>query len=71
MRFGVLSTPVHGAATPPEVQLAEHRELVATAQQLGFDPIAAGQHFLGSDLRYYQPIPYLIIWPVRAERCAS
>jgi alkanesulfonate monooxygenase SsuD/methylene tetrahydromethanopterin reductase-like flavin-dependent oxidoreductase (luciferase family) len=60
MRFGVLSTPVYSAATPPEVQLSEHRELVSTAEQLGFDAICAGQHFLGSELRYYQPIPYLM-----------
>ena len=60
MRFGVLSTPVHGAATSPEQQLAEHRELVGTAEQLGFDAISAGQHFLGSELRYYQPVPYLL-----------
>ena len=60
MRFGVLSTPVHGAAAPPEQQLAEHRELVGVAEQLGFDAVCAGQHFLGSELRYYQPIPYLL-----------
>ena len=35
-------------------------ELVATAEQLGFDAIVAGQHFLGSELRYYQPVPYLL-----------
>jgi alkanesulfonate monooxygenase SsuD/methylene tetrahydromethanopterin reductase-like flavin-dependent oxidoreductase (luciferase family) len=60
MRFGVLSTPVHSASSPPQLQLAEHRELVTTAEQLGFDAIVAGQHFLGSELRYYQPIPYLL-----------
>jgi alkanesulfonate monooxygenase SsuD/methylene tetrahydromethanopterin reductase-like flavin-dependent oxidoreductase (luciferase family) len=60
MRFGILSTPVHSAASPPQVQLAEHRELVSTAEQLGFDAIVAGQHFLGADLRYYQPVPYLL-----------
>jgi alkanesulfonate monooxygenase SsuD/methylene tetrahydromethanopterin reductase-like flavin-dependent oxidoreductase (luciferase family) len=60
MRFGVLSTPVHSAASPAELQLSEHRELVSTAEQLGFDAIVAGQHFLGSELRYYQPIPYLL-----------
>ncbi len=60
MRFGVLSTPVHSAASSPQIQLGEHRELVRTAEQLGFDAIVAGQHFLGSELRYYQPVPYLL-----------
>jgi alkanesulfonate monooxygenase SsuD/methylene tetrahydromethanopterin reductase-like flavin-dependent oxidoreductase (luciferase family) len=60
MRFGILSTPVYSAATSPEVQLSEHRELVSIAEQLGFDAIVAGQHYLGSELRYYQPIPYLL-----------
>jgi alkanesulfonate monooxygenase SsuD/methylene tetrahydromethanopterin reductase-like flavin-dependent oxidoreductase (luciferase family) len=60
MRFGILSTPVHAAGSPPELQLAEHRELVGLAEQLGFDAIVAGQHFLGSELRYYQPVPYLL-----------
>jgi alkanesulfonate monooxygenase SsuD/methylene tetrahydromethanopterin reductase-like flavin-dependent oxidoreductase (luciferase family) len=60
MRFGILSTPVHSAGSPPELQLAEHRELIALAEQLGFDAIVAGQHFLGSELRYYQPVPYLL-----------
>jgi len=60
MQFGILSTPVHSAASSPELQLAEHRELVSTAQELGFDAIVAGQHFLGAELRYYQPVPYLL-----------
>lgn len=59
MRAGILLTAVHDASTPPEQQVAEHRELVQTAEQLGFDLIVCGQHFLGTELRYYQPIPYL------------
>jgi alkanesulfonate monooxygenase SsuD/methylene tetrahydromethanopterin reductase-like flavin-dependent oxidoreductase (luciferase family) len=59
MRAGLLLTAVHDASTPPSQQVAEHRELVQTAEQLGFDLIVCGQHFLGTELRYYQPIPYL------------
>jgi alkanesulfonate monooxygenase SsuD/methylene tetrahydromethanopterin reductase-like flavin-dependent oxidoreductase (luciferase family) len=51
--------PIYGAETPPERQLQEHRELVQSAALLGFDLIVAGQHFLGTELRYYQPVPYL------------
>lgn len=58
--FGILTTPIYGAETPYQQQLAEHRELVETAEQLGFEMMVAGQHFLGSELRYYQPIPYLL-----------
>ncbi len=57
--FGVLPTPIYGAETSYRQQLAEHRELVATAEQLGFTAMVCGQHFLGSELRYFQPVPYL------------
>src|SRR3954469_22927859 len=59
MRYGLLLTSAHDASTPPAQHIAEHRELVETADQLGFDVVVAGQHFLGTELRYYQPIPYL------------
>jgi alkanesulfonate monooxygenase SsuD/methylene tetrahydromethanopterin reductase-like flavin-dependent oxidoreductase (luciferase family) len=59
MKFGILTTPVWGRETDPAVQFAEHKELVQTAEQLGFSVMVAGQHFLGSELRYYQPVPYL------------
>src|ERR1700740_1906839 len=59
MRAGILLTAVHDASTPPAQQVAEHRELVQTAEQLGFELIICGQHFLGTELRYYQPVPYL------------
>ncbi|MDA0646127.1 LLM class flavin-dependent oxidoreductase, partial [Nonomuraea ferruginea] len=59
VRFGILTTPIHGAETPYGQQLREHRELVRVADQLGFDMMVAGQHFLGTELRYYQPVPYL------------
>ena len=29
------------------------------AAQLGIDGVVCGQHFLGTEMRYYQPIPYL------------
>jgi alkanesulfonate monooxygenase SsuD/methylene tetrahydromethanopterin reductase-like flavin-dependent oxidoreductase (luciferase family) len=60
LTFGILPTPIYGAETPYRQQLAEHRELVSTAEQLGFGAMVCGQHFLGSELRYYQPVPYLI-----------
>ena len=59
LRFGILPTPIHGAETPYARQLAEHRELVVAAEALGFDHMVCGQHFLGTELRYYQPVPYL------------
>ena len=59
MKFGILATPIYGKETDPAVQFAEHKELLQLAEQLGFDTIVAGQHFLGTELRYYQPVPYL------------
>lgn len=59
MKFGVLTTPVWGRETDPQIQFAQHRELVQVAEQLGFGAMVAGQHFLGGELRYYQPVPYL------------
>jgi alkanesulfonate monooxygenase SsuD/methylene tetrahydromethanopterin reductase-like flavin-dependent oxidoreductase (luciferase family) len=59
LHFGILPTPIYGAETPYRQQLDEHAELVRTAEQLGFDHMVCGQHFLGTELRYYQPVPYL------------
>lgn len=59
MKFGLLMTSVWDRTTPPAQQFAEHRELVQLADQLGFGSMVAGQHFLGNELRYYQPVPYL------------
>jgi len=59
VKFGVLLTAVWGRQDAPATQLAQHRELVETAEQLGFGLMVAGQHFLGNELRYYQPVPYL------------
>jgi len=59
VKYGLLLTAIHDASIPPAQQVAEHRELVATAAELGFNTVFCGQHFLGSELRYYQPIPYL------------
>ena len=59
MKFGILLTAVHGRDTPPEVQIREHREMVELAEQLGFDSMVCGQHFLGKELRYYPPVQYL------------
>lgn len=60
MKFGVLLTAVWGRHDEPRVQLAQHREMVELAEQLGFGLMVAGQHFLGAELRYYQPVPYLM-----------
>jgi alkanesulfonate monooxygenase SsuD/methylene tetrahydromethanopterin reductase-like flavin-dependent oxidoreductase (luciferase family) len=60
LRFGILPTPIYGAETPHQQHLGEHRELVSTAEQLGFEFMVCGQHFLGTELRYYQPVPYLV-----------
>jgi alkanesulfonate monooxygenase SsuD/methylene tetrahydromethanopterin reductase-like flavin-dependent oxidoreductase (luciferase family) len=68
LRYGILLTAVHGGDAPPERQLAEHRELVSLADQLGFGVMVAGQHFLGGELRYYQPIPYLAHMAQHAPR---
>lgn len=59
MKFGILLTSIYDASTDPRQQRREHEELVRTAEELGFDLMVAGQHFLGSELRYYQPIPWL------------
>lgn len=59
LAFGILPTPIYGAETSYRQQLAEHQELVTVAEQLGFSAMVCGQHFLGSELRYYQPVPYL------------
>src|ERR1700676_2334929 len=58
-KFGILTTPVWGRETDPRIQLAQHKEVVQMAQQLGFSAMVAGQHFLGGELRYPQPVPYL------------
>jgi alkanesulfonate monooxygenase SsuD/methylene tetrahydromethanopterin reductase-like flavin-dependent oxidoreductase (luciferase family) len=59
MKHGILLTSVHDGSVDPRVQVREHEELVRTAEQLGFDLMVCGQHFLGSELRYYQPVPWL------------
>ncbi|GAA2411207.1 hypothetical protein GCM10010191_20350 [Actinomadura vinacea] len=59
MKFGILLTSVYDRGTPPERQRDEHAELVRTAEQAGFGLMVAGQHFLGAELRYFQPVPWL------------
>jgi alkanesulfonate monooxygenase SsuD/methylene tetrahydromethanopterin reductase-like flavin-dependent oxidoreductase (luciferase family) len=59
MKFGILLTSVYDASVDPRVQRREHEELVRTAEQLGFELMVCGQHFLGSELRYFQPVPWL------------
>ncbi|GIL34130.1 LLM class flavin-dependent oxidoreductase [Phycicoccus sp. DTK01] len=59
MQYGIQLTSMHDASTPARQQREEHEELVRTCDALGFDLMGAGQHFLGSELRYYQPVPWL------------
>jgi alkanesulfonate monooxygenase SsuD/methylene tetrahydromethanopterin reductase-like flavin-dependent oxidoreductase (luciferase family) len=59
MKYGVLLTSIHDGSVPPAQQRREHEDLVRTAEGIGFGLMVAGQHFLGSELRYYQPVPWL------------
>jgi alkanesulfonate monooxygenase SsuD/methylene tetrahydromethanopterin reductase-like flavin-dependent oxidoreductase (luciferase family) len=59
MKLGILLTSVYDRSTPAVQQRDEHAELVRTSEQAGFSLMVAGQHFLGSELRYFQPVPWL------------
>jgi alkanesulfonate monooxygenase SsuD/methylene tetrahydromethanopterin reductase-like flavin-dependent oxidoreductase (luciferase family) len=59
MKFAILLTTIHGGDSDPRIQVREHEELVTAAAQLGFEVMVAGQHFLGAELRYFQPVPWL------------
>lgn len=59
LRFGMNLTATHPATSPPHIQIAEHRETIRAARDLGFDLIVAGQHYGAPELRYFQPVPYL------------
>jgi alkanesulfonate monooxygenase SsuD/methylene tetrahydromethanopterin reductase-like flavin-dependent oxidoreductase (luciferase family) len=59
MKYGILLTSIHDATVPPAQQVREHEELVSTAERFGFELMVSGQHFLGAELRYYQPVPWL------------
>jgi alkanesulfonate monooxygenase SsuD/methylene tetrahydromethanopterin reductase-like flavin-dependent oxidoreductase (luciferase family) len=59
MKFAILLTTIHGGGSDPRIQVREHEELVTAAEQLGFEVMVAGQHFLGAELRYFQPVPWL------------
>jgi len=60
MKYGLLLTSVWNKDDEPAVQLHKHEELVRRADELGFNTVVAGQHFLGHELRYYQPVPWLV-----------
>ncbi len=57
--YGLLLTSVHDRSVPAATQIAEHRELISLAVELGFGLVVAGQHFAAPGLRYLQPVPYL------------
>jgi alkanesulfonate monooxygenase SsuD/methylene tetrahydromethanopterin reductase-like flavin-dependent oxidoreductase (luciferase family) len=59
MKFGILLTSIYDAGVDARVQRQQHEELVRTAEELGFDLMVCGQHFLGAELRYFQPVPWL------------
>lgn len=59
MDHGLLLTSVHSADSDPRTQVAEHRDLLATARELGFEVVIAGQHYAAPALRYLQPVPWL------------
>jgi alkanesulfonate monooxygenase SsuD/methylene tetrahydromethanopterin reductase-like flavin-dependent oxidoreductase (luciferase family) len=59
MRFGIQLTSIYDAHTDPRQQRREHEETVRLCEQVGFDLMSAGQHFLGTELRYFQPVPWL------------
>ncbi|MBY4213559.1 LLM class flavin-dependent oxidoreductase [Rhodococcus fascians] len=59
MKFGILLTSIYDGTVDPAQQRLEHEELAKTADSLGFDVMVAGQHFLGAELRYFQPVPWL------------
>lgn len=59
MQYGILLTSVWNKDDAPATQRANHEDLLRTADRLGFSTAYAGQHFLGTELRYYQPIPWL------------
>jgi Coenzyme F420-dependent N5,N10-methylene tetrahydromethanopterin reductase and related flavin-dependent oxidoreductases len=59
LRYGIVLDWVYDASVSPVQQMAEHERLVRMADELGFDVVFSGQHFLPVGLRFYQPVPYL------------
>jgi len=59
VKFGLLLTAIHDRSVDPVQHVAEHEDAMRRAGELGVDTVFVGQHFLGSELRFYQPIPYL------------
>jgi alkanesulfonate monooxygenase SsuD/methylene tetrahydromethanopterin reductase-like flavin-dependent oxidoreductase (luciferase family) len=59
VRTGIVITPIHDRSVDPVTHVTEHEEAVSRAGELGFSTVFVGQHFLGSELRFYQPVPYL------------
>ena len=59
MKFGIQLTCIYDAQTDARQQRREHEEIVRACEQLGFDLMSAGQHYLGAELRYFQPVPWL------------
>jgi alkanesulfonate monooxygenase SsuD/methylene tetrahydromethanopterin reductase-like flavin-dependent oxidoreductase (luciferase family) len=59
MKFGIQLTHIYNAETDPRRQRGEHEEIVRVCEQLGFHLMSTGQHYLGAELRYFQPVPWL------------
>jgi len=68
MKFGILVTAVHDRSVPPAQQFTEDRALVTAADQLGFDTMYVGQHFLADEIRFLQPVPYLAYLSTVSQR---
>jgi alkanesulfonate monooxygenase SsuD/methylene tetrahydromethanopterin reductase-like flavin-dependent oxidoreductase (luciferase family) len=66
MKFGIQLTSIYNADTNARQQRREHEETVALCEQLGFDLMSAGQHYLGAELRYFQPVPWLAYMSTKA-----
>jgi alkanesulfonate monooxygenase SsuD/methylene tetrahydromethanopterin reductase-like flavin-dependent oxidoreductase (luciferase family) len=71
LEFGILPTAIYGAETPHAQQLKENVELVQTSEEFGFRYISYGQHFAGTELRYYQTVPYLTYLALMAPKMTA
>lgn len=59
LKYGIVLDWVYDRSVPPAQQMTEHERLIRMADELNFDVMFSGQHFLPVGLRFYQPVPYL------------
>jgi len=67
LRFGIALSTQHRPDEPSERRFREHLEQVRLARSLGFDTVAATQHYLAQPFTYLQPIPVLARIAAEAE----